>query len=197
MQDVYEQSSRSIKNAKRNIRRQCYHLNRPKPIRRYKTSSRPRRIQMTMSEKFAGKCWKLVENVAVIKSGCRWPSALKLNHIHVVQSTSDFSLHRSVWFSIWSMLFTNWWIYYSSFREYLDCSEDVTRRTCGAETGTFIRGFLKKMSSTLEKDYCEEYYKQGVNQCPNIFSSASSLVATSTAVKALLLSLFMVVVNLR
>lgn len=84
-----------------------------------------------------------------------------------------------------------------SFREYLDCSEDVTRRTCGAETGTFIRGFLKKMSSTLEKDYCEEYYKQGVNQCPNIFSSGSSLVATSTVVKSVLLSLLMVMVNLR
>jgi hypothetical protein len=96
-----------------------------------------------------------------------------------------------------SITITNWQIYYSSFREYLDCSEDVTRRTCGAETGTFIRGFLKKMSSTLEKDYCEEYYKQGVNQCPNIFSSASSLVATSNAVGALLLSLLLVMLNLR
>lgn len=96
-----------------------------------------------------------------------------------------------------SMLFTNCWIYYSSFREYLDCSEHVTRRTCGADTGTFIRGFLKKMSSTLEKDYCEEYYKQGVNQCPNIFSSASSLVAGSTVVKAFLLSLLLVMFNLR
>ena len=94
-------------------------------------------------------------------------------------------------------MFINCSIYYSSFREYLDCSEDVTRRTCGAETGTFIRGFLKKMSSTLEKDYCEEYYKQGVNQCPNIFSSASSLFATPTVVKALLLSLLMVMLNLR
>lgn len=88
-------------------------------------------------------------------------------------------------------------VYYSSFREYLDCSEDVTRRTCGAETGSFIRGFLKKMSSTLEKDYCEEYYKHGVNQCPNIFSSASSIVGTSTAVKALFLSFVMVMFNLR
>jgi len=53
------------------------------------------------------------------------------------------------------------------------------------------------MSASLEKDYCEEYYKQGVNQCPNIFSSAGSLVATSTAVKALVLSLLIATFNLR
>lgn len=66
-------------------------------------------------------------------------------------------------------------INYSSFREYLDCSEHVTRRTCGLETGIFIRGFLKKMSSSLERDYCDMYYREGVNQCPNIFSSAVSI----------------------
>jgi hypothetical protein len=94
-------------------------------------------------------------------------------------------------------LFANGWINYSSFREYLDCSETVTRRTCGHETGSFIRDFLKKMSSSLEKDYCEEYYKQGVNQCPNIYSSADSLVASSTVVRALLLASLVVMANLR
>jgi hypothetical protein len=53
------------------------------------------------------------------------------------------------------------------------------------------------MSSTLEKDYCEEYYKQGVNQCPNIYSSADSLVAPSTVVRALLLASVVVMANLR
>lgn len=93
---------------------------------------------------------------------------------------------------------TNWIInHYSSFREYLDCSEHVTRRTCGHETGTFIRGFLKKMSNTLEKDYCDEYYQKGVNQCPNILSSAVSLGSISNVVKALLLPLLIVFVNWR
>ncbi|KAG5673738.1 hypothetical protein PVAND_003758 [Polypedilum vanderplanki] len=82
-----------------------------------------------------------------------------------------------------------------SFREYLDCSEDVTRRTCGYETGMFIRGFLKKMSNTLEKDYCDEYYRDGVNHCPNIYSSATSIIATTT--KALFLPIFIVLINLR
>ena len=79
----------------------------------------------------------------------------------------------------------------------MDCSEHVTRRTCGHETGTFIRGFLKKMSNTLEKDYCEEYYKEGVNQCPNIFSSAVSIVSISNVVKSLLLPILIVFVNMR
>lgn len=194
MQDVYEQSNHNIKNAKRNIRRQClcYHLKRPKPIKRRKANSRRRQTQTTMSEKFAGKCWKL--DHSLIKHGCRWRSGSFPIHIRLnlrpVRHWSEPSPIRS-------MLFTNCWIDYSSFREYLDCSEDVTRRTCGAETGTFIRGFLKKMSSTLEKDYCEEYYKQGVNQCPNIFSSASSLLSTPTVVKAFLLSLVLVMFNLR
>lgn len=119
----------------------------------------------------------------------------KFSNPNEIQSTSVLSLKQSVTHSI--NVDTNCGIYYSSFREYLDCSEDVTRRTCGVETGTFIRGFLKKMSSTLEKDYCEEYYKQGVNQCPNIFSSATSLVSTPTVVKAFLLSLLLVMFNLR
>lgn len=80
--------------------------------------------------------------------------------------------------------FINWFIY-SSFRDYLDCSEHVTRRACGAETGHFIRGFLNKMSSSLEKNYCEEYYKGGNNQCPNIFSSAISHFTTSSILKIL------------
>lgn len=85
-------------------------------------------------------------------------------------------------------------INYSSFREYLDCSEHVTRKTCGPETGTFIRGFLKKMSSSLERDYCDVYYREGVNQCPNIFSSAVSIDGLSK-VAHLILPILAVVVN--
>ncbi|XP_070503963.1 uncharacterized protein [Chironomus tepperi] len=59
-----------------------------------------------------------------------------------------------------------------SFRKYLDCSEFVTRRTCGMETGLFIRDFIHRMSDTLMRNYCEEYYK-GSNHCSNEFSSAS------------------------
>jgi hypothetical protein len=77
----------------------------------------------------------------------------------------------------------------SSFREYLDCSEHVTRRTCGAETGTFIRGFLKKMSSTLEDDYCSLYYQKGENQCPNLLNSSSSVFSTSNIVRSIVITL--------
>lgn len=84
-----------------------------------------------------------------------------------------------------------------SFREYLDCSKVVTTRTCGEKTGAFIEDFLRRMSSSLEQDYCQEYYDKGVNQCPNIYSSASSLVSTSTAVKTFLLSLLIMTLNLR
>ncbi|CAO1431686.1 unnamed protein product [Diamesa serratosioi] len=84
-----------------------------------------------------------------------------------------------------------------SFRDYLDCSEHVTRRACGAETGHFIRGFLNKMSSSLEKNYCEEYYKGGNNQCPNIFSSAISHFSTSSIVKTLLPMLLLAINFLR
>ncbi|CRK94525.1 CLUMA_CG008028, isoform A [Clunio marinus] len=60
-----------------------------------------------------------------------------------------------------------------SFKEYLDCSEDVTRRTCGMDTGLFIRDFIHRMSDTLMQNYCEEYYK-GSNHCPkNKFSMAT------------------------
>jgi hypothetical protein len=62
---------------------------------------------------------------------------------------------------------------YSSFRKYLDCSEFVTRKTCGNRTGLFIRGFLHRMSSSLMQNYCEEYFK-GLNHCTNEFSSSSS-----------------------
>jgi hypothetical protein len=85
----------------------------------------------------------------------------------------------------------------SSFREYLDCSEHVTRRTCGAETGTFIRGFLKKMSATLEDDYCSEYYQKGENQCPNLFSSSSSLFSTSNVVRSMFITLVTSYISLR
>ena len=60
----------------------------------------------------------------------------------------------------------------SSFKEYLDCSEWVTRQTCGIETGLFIRDFLHRMSDNLMQDFCQELYK-GSNQCPSEFSTAT------------------------
>uniref|UniRef100_A0A182K664 Uncharacterized protein n=1 Tax=Anopheles christyi TaxID=43041 RepID=A0A182K664_9DIPT len=59
-----------------------------------------------------------------------------------------------------------------SFMEYLDCSESAARNTCGHETARFTRGFLDKMSSTLIKMYCEDYYKS--NKCPSMYTSSSS-----------------------
>ncbi|ETN62434.1 hypothetical protein AND_005902 [Anopheles darlingi] len=59
-----------------------------------------------------------------------------------------------------------------SFLEYLDCSEAAAKKTCGWETAKFTRGFLDKMSSTLIKMYCEDYYKS--NKCPSMYSSAAS-----------------------
>uniref|UniRef100_A0AAG5DM99 Uncharacterized protein n=1 Tax=Anopheles atroparvus TaxID=41427 RepID=A0AAG5DM99_ANOAO len=59
-----------------------------------------------------------------------------------------------------------------SFMEYLDCSEAAARNTCGRETAMFTRGFLDKMSSTLIKMYCEDYYKS--NKCPSDYSAASN-----------------------
>ncbi|XP_053680377.1 uncharacterized protein LOC128731293 [Anopheles nili] len=59
-----------------------------------------------------------------------------------------------------------------SFMEYLDCSEAAARNTCGRETAKFTRGFLDKMSSTLIRMYCENYYKS--NKCPSMYTSASS-----------------------
>lgn len=79
-------------------------------------------------------------------------------------------------------LFTFLWNFFrencSSFKEYLDCSEHVTRRTCGIETGLFIREFLHKMSDTLMQNYCEEHYK-GSNQCPNEFSTATKFQSSA------------------
>uniref|UniRef100_A0A182MYA4 DUF19 domain-containing protein n=1 Tax=Anopheles dirus TaxID=7168 RepID=A0A182MYA4_9DIPT len=59
-----------------------------------------------------------------------------------------------------------------SFMEYLDCSEAAARNTCGRETAKFTRGFLDKMSTTLIKMYCEDYYKS--NKCPSLYASSSS-----------------------
>lgn len=59
-----------------------------------------------------------------------------------------------------------------SFMEYLDCSEAAARNTCGRETAKFTRGFLDKMSTTLIKMYCEDYYKS--NKCPSMYASSSS-----------------------
>ncbi|XP_053659468.1 uncharacterized protein LOC128708515 [Anopheles marshallii] len=59
-----------------------------------------------------------------------------------------------------------------SFMEYLDCSESAARNTCGRDTARFTRGFLDKMSSTLIKMYCEDYYKS--NKCPSMYTSSSS-----------------------
>ncbi|XP_053687960.1 uncharacterized protein LOC128737361 [Sabethes cyaneus] len=59
-----------------------------------------------------------------------------------------------------------------SFIEYLDCSESAAKKTCGSHTASFTRGFLDKMSSTLIKMYCEDYYRS--NKCPSAQSSAFS-----------------------
>ncbi|XP_055628084.1 uncharacterized protein LOC129769694 [Toxorhynchites rutilus septentrionalis] len=59
-----------------------------------------------------------------------------------------------------------------SFIEYLDCSESAAKKTCGSDTARFTRGFLDKMSSTLIKMYCEDYYRS--NKCPSMQSSAVS-----------------------
>ncbi|XP_058063399.1 uncharacterized protein LOC131213382 [Anopheles bellator] len=59
-----------------------------------------------------------------------------------------------------------------SFMEYLDCSEAAARNTCGRDTAQFTRGFLDKMSSTLIKMYCEDYYKS--NKCPSVYTSSAS-----------------------
>ncbi|XP_058466153.1 uncharacterized protein LOC131439305 isoform X2 [Malaya genurostris] len=59
-----------------------------------------------------------------------------------------------------------------SFIEYLDCSESAAKKTCGTDTARFTRGFLDKMSSTLIKMYCEDYYRS--NKCPSMQSSAYS-----------------------
>ncbi|XP_055534677.1 uncharacterized protein LOC129724083 [Wyeomyia smithii] len=59
-----------------------------------------------------------------------------------------------------------------SFIEYLDCSESAAKKTCGSNTASFTRGFLDKMSSTLIKMYCEDYYRS--NKCPSAQSAAFS-----------------------
>ncbi|XP_052861304.1 uncharacterized protein LOC128268292 [Anopheles cruzii] len=66
-----------------------------------------------------------------------------------------------------------------SFLEYLDCSEAAARNTCGRDTAQFTRGFLDKMSSTLIKMYCEDYYKS--NKCPSVYSSSASTQLHSVA----------------
>lgn len=66
----------------------------------------------------------------------------------------------------------------SSFKEYVDCSERVTRRTCGIETGLFIRDFLHRMADSLMQNFCEEHYK-GTNQCPIEFSMATKRLSSA------------------
>lgn len=74
-----------------------------------------------------------------------------------------------------------------SFIEYLDCSEGAAKKTCGADTAKFTRGFLDKMSSTLITMYCEDYYRS--NKCPSAQSSASITNQSSSTLVLLLLLL--------
>lgn len=75
-----------------------------------------------------------------------------------------------------------------SFTEFLDCSEQTARKTCGEETAQFTRGFLDKMSSTLVKTYCDSYYK-GSGRCREYSSSAWSI--TPTILTTGILSIFL------
>lgn len=97
------------------------------------------------------------------------PKALRFAFQSEISATSNFEV----------TVFKNKKLFYfyllyicSSFKEYLDCSEWVTRQTCGIETGLFIRDFLHRMSDNLMQDFCQELYK-GSNQCPSEFSTAT------------------------
>lgn len=76
---------------------------------------------------------------------------------------------------------------FSSFREYLDCSESTARKTCGVETGLFTRGYLDKMSTSLIKTYCEGFINKGL--CSE-FSSASSWKISSVFISVILVNSF-------
>lgn len=80
---------------------------------------------------------------------------------------------------------------FSSFREYLDCSENTARKTCGVETGLFTRGYLDKMSSSLIKTYCQSFINKGL--CSE-FSSGSSWKLSSVFISVILVNSFL---NLR
>lgn len=44
-----------------------------------------------------------------------------------------------------------------SFQEFMECSEQTVRRTCGDEAATYTGAFLRRMASNIIKSYCEEY----------------------------------------
>lgn len=159
------------------------------------------------TRRWCQKC--LLVSFEVCKShGCIWAlfqpekklnyklyTRVELAQIKKLQKIYCCTLSRII--TYFSVLFFQFLLSDSSFREYLDCSEIVTRRTCGAETGTFIRGFLKKMSSTLEEDYCQEYYQAGDNQCPNLHSSSTVVFSSSNIVKSIVITLVTSLISLR
>lgn len=106
--------------------------------------------------------------------------------INLLKYFMNFYFTKFVFFSTPSLQL---YFFHSSFRKYLDCSEFVTRKTCGAETGLFIRGFLHRMSSSLMQNYCEEYYK-GSNHCSNEFSTATRILLSAFLLTFIDVSIF-------
>lgn len=53
------------------------------------------------------------------------------------------------------------------------------------------------MSSTLEEDYCQEYYQAGDNQCPNLYSSSTKVFSSSNIVKSIVITLVTSLISLR
>lgn len=47
-----------------------------------------------------------------------------------------------------------------SFQEYLACSEQTVRQSCGDEAALFTSNFLERMASNIIKNYCLEYKAQ-------------------------------------
>lgn len=74
--------------------------------------------------------------------------ACSMRYNHFILSFKNFIIY---FIHIKSLNIFHFLLNYSSFTEYLDCSEQAARKTCGEETAQFTRGFLDKMSSTLVK----------------------------------------------
>lgn len=111
---------------------------------------------------------------------------LNIKHMPALLRRLSNSQNKTVRiFEWWDFLCNQWMCAFclllptcSSFKEYVDCSERVTRRTCGIETGLFIRDFLHRMADSLMQNFCEEHYK-GTNQCPIEFSVATKRLSSA------------------
>ena len=66
-----------------------------------------------------------------------------------------------------------------SFQQYLHCSQQVVGARCGADSASFTREFLERMSGALVQTHCQPH-QPGTQQCSDLGVMARSGAASLT-----------------